>query len=415
MKAIWMDFSLPRMAWTRIAGRLNRHAYWGKLAPLTFGERPEPDLPGEDWVKVRTLYGGICGSDISTVTLAQRPDTILRPHVSYPMLLGHENLARVVEVGPAVDDVWVGKRVCVEPTLCCRPRGIEPVCDACADGILGACRNFSQPGNGLPAGVAIGYNHRTGGSWGETFVAHRSQLFEVDESIDDETGILVDPLACALHGVMRAIPADDEQVLVVGAGIVGLGVVTTLRALGCKARIIVDARHEFQIDAAVHLGANQAISAGRPGSAERYEALAELCGARVARGMFGTRVLSGGFDVIFDCVGSGKSIQDSLRTVRGGGKIVMLGTNNATGVDWTPVWFRELQILGVNGRRIEDWNGQKANSYAIILELLAEGKLKTEGLLTHTFPLTDFRAALAAVTAKRASGAIKVALKHDAE
>ncbi len=409
MKAIWLNFSVPRMAWTLAAGRLNRHAYWGLLSSLRCGQRDMPELPGDQWVRCRTLLGGICGSDLSTIRLRQPVDTILKPHVSYPLLLGHENVAEVVETGPAVDSSWLGRRVCVEPTLACAQRGIDPPCRACRGGRYGGCENFARTTGPIPPGVAIGYNNRTGGSWGEFFVAHHTQLHAVPEGVDNESAVLVDPLACSMHGVLRARPADDDQVLVVGSGIVGLGVVASLRALGSKARIIVDARHEFQAEAAVRLGANQASPTGRPGSADRFEHLAEYAGATIAKGLFGSRILGGGFDVVFDCVGSAKTLQDAVRTVRGAGKVVLLGTSAGRGADWTAVWFREIDVLGAYGRQLEQWNGQAVSTYRIVMDLMTAGKLRCDGLLTHTWPIEHYRQALAAVTAKRASGVIKAA------
>lgn len=411
MKAIRLDFNLLRMGWTRLMGQLNRHAYWWPFAPLRYGDLLEPMLPGDQWVRCRTLLGGICGSDLSAIQLRQPMDSILRPHVSYPMLLGHENVAEVVAVGPAADASWVGKRVCVEPTLACRQRGIDPPCKACAAGRFGECENFSMPAGGLPAGMSIGYNSATGGSWGEFFVAHSSQLVPVPDNVDNDTAILVDPLACAMHGVMRALPLDSDQVLVAGAGVIGLGVVASLRALGSTARIIVDAKHEFQAEAAIRVGANQTVYSGRPGTAERFEHLAEYAATRVVKGMLGARVLAGGFDVVYDCVGSKRTIQDSLRLARPGGRVVLLGTSAARGVDWTAVWFRQLQVLGSYGRQVEQWGERRIGTYELVLELISGGKLKFERLLTHTFPLADYRRALSAVTDKRASGVIKAAFR----
>ncbi len=107
------------------------------------------------------------------------------------MVLGHENLAVVEEVGPEVDADWVGCRVCVEPTLNCHVRGIDPPCRQCRSGRPGTCENFDASGIGeaaLPAGTSIGYNSRTGGSLGEYFVAHRSQLVAVPEELSDAAG-----------------------------------------------------------------------------------------------------------------------------------------------------------------------------------------------------------------------------------
>ncbi|MDD4890779.1 MAG: alcohol dehydrogenase catalytic domain-containing protein [Phycisphaerae bacterium] len=415
MKAIWLDFNLARMGLTRLTGRLSRHAYWGPLSPLRYGDRPEPTLPGDQWVRCRTLLGGICGSDLAAIQLRQPANSILRPYVSYPLMLGHENVAEVVEVGAAADAAWVGRRVCVDPTLACLQRGIDPPCKACAGGRFGECENFTVPSGEIPPGSSIGYNSRTGGSWGEYFVAHQSQLVAVPANVETETAIVVDPLACAMHGVLRAMPKDDDQVLVVGAGAIGLGVVAALRALGSNARIIVDARHEYQAEAAIRMGANQAVSSGRPGSRERFEHLAEYAGSRVAKGLFGARVLAGGFDIVYDCVGSTHTVQDALRTARPGGKVVLLGTGTGRGADWTGLWFRELDVLGAYGRQIETWEGRQIGTYQLVLELISAGKIKCDSLLTHTFALADYRKAFAAVTAKRSSGVIKAAFKFSQE
>jgi len=411
MKAVWLEFSLARMGLTRALGPLNRHAYWGPLSSLRYGDRAEPTLPRAEWVRCRTLLGGICGSDVAAIQLRQPMNSILKPHVSYPMLLGHENVAEVVEVGSAVDPTWVGKRVCVDPVLACRQRGIEPPCKACAAGRYNACENFTRQTDDIPSGMEIGYNSRTGGSWGERFVAHQSQLVAVPDNVGSEMAVLVDSLSCALHGVLRAMPRDDEQVLVVGAGAIGLGVVAGLRALGSNARIIVDARHEFQGEAAIRFGANQTVHGGRPGSAARFERLAEYAGTRVVKGMFGARMLAGGFDVVFDCVGSAGTVQDAVRTVRGGGKVVLLGTGSARGADLTGVWFRELDVLGAFGQQLEQWAGRQLTTYQLVLELMSSGKMKCDGMLTHTFPLADYRRALSAVTAKKSTGVIKAAFK----
>ncbi|HDY65319.1 MAG TPA: hypothetical protein ENH84_03680, partial [Phycisphaerae bacterium] len=166
---------------------------------------PPPELPGRGWVRLRTLMGGICGTDLSLVAQKQPANSLLQAYTSMPTILGHENVAVVEEIGPQVDRSWIARRVLVEPTLCCAPRGTEPPCSRCAEGEFGACENFSGDLGGsadLPPGVSIGYNTRTGGSWGEFFVAHASQLVPVADSISDEDALLVGPLACCLHGVL---------------------------------------------------------------------------------------------------------------------------------------------------------------------------------------------------------------------
>ncbi|MCK4275996.1 MAG: alcohol dehydrogenase catalytic domain-containing protein, partial [Phycisphaerae bacterium] len=98
-----------------------------------------PELVGDDWVRIRTLLGGVCGSDLAVLAQRHPPGSFLQAYSSMPLMLGHENVGVVSEAGPAVDKDWVGKRVCVEPTLCCSVRGIDPPCPRCQAGEFGAC------------------------------------------------------------------------------------------------------------------------------------------------------------------------------------------------------------------------------------------------------------------------------------
>ena len=165
-----------------------------------------PALPGPRWVRLRTILGGICGTDFSSIMQRGHPASILQAFSSLPAMLGHENVSVVDEVGPQVTGWRPGDRVVVEPSLSCVPRGIEPVCRHCAAGRFTLCDNFRT--GPLPVGSMIGWNCFTGGSWGPYFVAHESQLYRVPDEIDDETAVLVDPIAGALHAVLRRKPAD---------------------------------------------------------------------------------------------------------------------------------------------------------------------------------------------------------------
>ena len=103
--------------------------------------------------------------------------------------------------------------------------------------------------------------------------------------------------------------------------------------------------------------------------------------------------------------------RNAVRTARPGGKLVLLGTGAARGADWTGVWFRELAVFGAFGQQVEQVGDRQLSTYEFVLELLSAGKLKYDGVLTHTFPLADYRRAFSAITAKRSSGVIKAAFK----
>ncbi|MFW6066585.1 MAG: alcohol dehydrogenase catalytic domain-containing protein, partial [Planctomycetota bacterium] len=107
----------------KLLGAVRPSCRLGRLGGLRVRDIPAPELPGDDWVRVRTLLGGICGTDVALVAQKQPPDSILQAFSSLPAVLGHENVAVVETVGEDVDDGWLGRRVCVEPTLCCEVRG----------------------------------------------------------------------------------------------------------------------------------------------------------------------------------------------------------------------------------------------------------------------------------------------------
>lgn len=382
-----------------------------RLAGLELREMDPPALPGDKWVRVRTVLGGICGTDLAILAQKQPPDSILQAFSSSPILLGHENVAVVEEVGAGVDRSWVGRRVCVEPTLCCAVRGIQPECKPCRHGEYGVCENFGADGIGsarLPAGTSIGYNSQTGGSFGECFVAHADRLVPVPEAMTDEQAVLTDPLACSLHAVLRAgIGERVRQVLVYGAGVLGLGVISALRATGFTGRIDALERAGYLKGLAEGFGADGYLQLGE--GLARHEEIARRTGATLHRVRFGNTMLTGGYDVIFDCVGSAGSIGECMKWTAARGTVVCVGTGHGGRVDLTPLWFRELSFVGAYGRQAEHWAGRRVDTYALVHELILAGRLKTEGLLTHTFPLGEYRQAFTVAMNKGVHRAVKVA------
>lgn len=395
--------------------RFWRGCLFSRLSGLRLRETDPPELPADDWVRCRTILGGICGSDMAILLQRQPPDSFLQSFTTLPGTLGHENVAVVEELGPAVDGQWRGKRVCVDPALPCKARGIDPPCRPCREGRFGVCENFGADGIGrakLPPGTSLGYCRSVGGSWGEGFVAHVSQLVEPPPGMTDAQAVLTDPLACSLHAALQARLKDAQHVLIVGAGVLGLGLVWALRAIGYAGTIDIIARHDHQADLAAELGADEALRPRRT-PRERFEAVAARTAARVSRARFGNYMLSGGYDVIFECVGGSGTIAEALKWVRAGGQVVLVGTGHGRGADLTAVWFGELDVIGAYGRSIETFRGRQVHTYQLVHELMSDSD-GLERLLTHTFELDDYKSALTAAINKRASGSVKVAFKFQA-
>ena len=224
----------------------------------------------------------------------------------------------------------------------------------------------------------------------------------------------MDPLACALHGVLRHTPRDGDRVLIQGAGIIGLGVTASLRAMGCKAHITALVRHGFQAKLMTGCGADQVIVSPRDDSnARRFDRVAASVGGRRVGASFGNQTMLGGFDAVYDCVGTGQSLADAMKFTRPRGTTLAMGTSQICVLDTTPLWFSELNLIGVYGRQIETGgNGARMHTYRLVMDLISSDKLRTDGLLTHVFELRDYRHAFRTLIERGSAPAIKVAFRH---
>lgn len=403
MRGMVFDGDVKRYAGTLLLGKLDKKLSYGGFACTRYKEDiREPELPGPDWVRIKTSFGGICGSDLNLIYLHDSPSA--SPFVSFPFVIGHENMGVVEEAGSGVKDFKAGDRVIADPILSCRVRGFEEECESCKSGNPSVCSNFTE--GSLAPGMSIGSCRDTGGSWGEYYVAHRSQLIKLEENTRGEDAVLVDAIASALHPVARNYPDDNEKVLVVGSGIIGLMVVACLRALGSKCNITILTRHSFQGELAGKYGADNVVYT-RDG--DYYSIFAGITGGTLYKPIIGKRVMTGGFDRVFECVGSDVSIDESLRFTGQGGTMVLIGLASAPkGVDWTPLWLKEIKLHGAYWCGLEEIGGSKASTYVHTLRLITEGKLDVSPLVTHILDIKDYRRAMEIASGKGKYKSIKV-------
>jgi L-iditol 2-dehydrogenase len=408
-----LTFYVRPLQWTvcKVAGWITPRVYWSRLAGLQLREVPIPPLPSPEWVRLRTVLGGICGSDLAAVFERDHPASILQAFSSFPGVLGHENLAIVDEVGANVTQWRPGDRVVVEPTLSCVPRGIDPVCRHCAEGRFTLCDNFRT--GPLPVGSMIGFNSFTGGSWGPYFVAHASQLYRVPDALSDEDALLTDPIAGALHAVLRCPPPESGTVVILGAGLLAIGVAASIRAMNWRCRVVAIVRHETQRERMLRYGADACVLVSRrDNQATRYGKVAREIGGTVVHSRIGHQAYIGGADLVYDCVGNGQSLTDAMKYARAGGMVVEVGTTNISTVDTAPLWFDELTVKGTNGRSFEQYEGERLHTYEVVFRLIQAGRLDLRGLVTHRFPITEYRRAMETIASRGQSGALKVAFVH---
>ena len=408
MKALQMTDSIPRYVLSKAVSRARTQVFWGKTGNLQLREIDPSKLPNDEWVRVRTRYGGICGSDIGTLTLHASTTTTV--FTSFPFTLGHENVGMVSEVGSFAGDIEVGQRVVVNPLLSCEPRGFDEPCAMCVQGDPQLCQRYDQ--GDVSAGILIGFCRDTSGSWSREFVAHRSQIIPVPEHVTDKSAVMSEPFAGTIHPVIRDLLGDDQTVLIIGGGVMGLCTIAAIRGLGSKARIVAIARHPFQAQLASDLGADVII--GRMTGKDLEKRLGEEFGARILKPVLGANVIVGGADYVYDCAGTASSLNDALRYAGPGSKVVLIGLASLPrGIDWTPIWLNELQVQGSVCYGIEDFEGQRMSSMDVALQLMADNRVNLEPLVTHTFRLDDYATAFETVLGKSRSGVIKAVFEFD--
>ena len=123
MRAVTFNVTIPSYLLGKGLGRVTEAALFGGVSGVRYGEVSEPGLPGDEWVRLAVMKAGICGSDIGALTYRSSP--AMEPFASFPAVLGHEVLARGIEVGPSVRRVEVGQRVAVDPVISCAMRGFS--------------------------------------------------------------------------------------------------------------------------------------------------------------------------------------------------------------------------------------------------------------------------------------------------
>lgn len=405
MKSIRFNATIPRYAAGLALGKVLTAQLWSGRSCTFVEDGPIPLLPGPDWVRIKTRLGGICGSDLGVIRLNTSP--YYSAITSFPYTFGHENVGVIAEMGPAVTGWQPGERVVVEPLLWCRPRGFEELCEFCSRGEINRCKRTND--GVLAPGLLIGACRDTGGSWSPYFVAHQSQMYRVPEHLSDENALLVEPFAVGLHPALQHLPADDETVLILGAGTIGLATLAALRALGSQAHILVAARYAFQAEAAKRLGASDVIRG------DLYAEIARRTGGAGLKPIIGKQVLTGGVDRTFECVGSDSALDDALRLTRPGGTVVLVGVPGiAKNVDWTSIFLKELRVVAAyTYHRAEQFEGRTWSTFELAIDLMASGKVDLGWMVTHRIKLDEYDRAFKLLGQKGNSGVIKAAFEFD--
>jgi threonine dehydrogenase-like Zn-dependent dehydrogenase len=395
VKALVFRHSLAREAAATIGGRVDRRAFVSRLAPARIEDIDELPLPAADWVRVETTFSGLCGSDVKQILLNGARDNPLTALVSFPHVLGHEVVGRRTDTG---------ERVVLNPWLSCGPRGVDPPCDACKEGRYPWCRNFRS--GDLPVSIHIGNCAAAVGAHAERFGAHASQLFTIPDGVSDEAAVLADPVSVSLRTILLAPPAENQRVLVYGSGTLAFAAIGLLRHLYPAAQIWAATRPGARAALATRLGAHEVL----PSTPDELVAqVAHLVGTTPLEPWSKRDWLQDGPDIVYDTIGSTETVETSLRLLATGGTLVVSGVEPPKRFEWTPLYFKELRVVGSNGFGIEEVGGVAKHAMEHYFDFIAAG-LDLTPVITHRFPLERWDEAVLAVKDSRRTGAVKVLL-----
>lgn len=408
MYSAYLDLNPARALSVRTLGSASRRIYFSPVAPLRVRHMPSPALPDGRWVRVRNILAGLALDEmertITPISAGLAPTAAPQPRRIY---LGREVVGEVIEAGPDVRFLRVGDRVAYQSGPCCATLEIEPPCRQCAMGAYSLCENRYLPSY-----------EQIGGGWGDEMLVHERQLFLVPDGMLPEQAALLEPTAAALHAALRYMPQIDDQALVLGAETHGLLVTQALRALSPMLSITVAPEHGYQVEFATRMGATRILY-----PEDGVAAIARMTGAKLYRGQLGAEMLVGGFDVVYDTLGSEQSLRQALSWAREGGVVVLASrSHHWMRLDMSPIWNREVTLVGAYAHGAENWpggdttfsvggaTGGRVSSFALAATLTREQRLTPERLVTHRFPLREVKTAIAAVRDRVEHRAIKALL-----
>ena len=305
---------------------------------------PEP-VVGHNDVKIRIRKTAICGTD----THIFRWDKWSQDTIRVPMVIGHEYVGEIVEIGQEVSGFCIGDRVTGEGHITCG------YCRNCRAGRRHLCRNT----------IGVGVNRP--GAFAEYLVIPAFNAFRLSDEISDDLAAIFDPFGNAVHTAL-SFDLVAEDVLITGAGPIGIMAVAVARHCGARHVVITDV-NEYRLGLARRMGATLAVNV----TERSLESVMQELG------------MSEGFDVGLEMSGVPGAFAAMLETMNNGGRVAVLGIPPPDmRVDWTKIVFKGLTVKGIYGREMfETWYRMAG---------LIHSGLDLDPVITHRLPLADFHA-----------------------
>jgi threonine 3-dehydrogenase len=305
-------------------------------------EIPEPKVGPND-VLIKIAKTAICGTDMHIF----KWDSWAQKTIPVPMAVGHEYYGHIVEVGSEVAGLKAGDRVSGEGHITCG------YCRNCRAGRRHLCRNT----------VGVGVNRP--GAFAEYLAIPAGNAFKLSPAISDDVAAILDPFGNATHSAL-AFNMVGEDVLITGAGPIGIMAVAIARFVGARHIVITDV-NDYRLGLARQMGASRAVNVSRE---SLDQAMKDLD-------------MQEGFDVGLEMSGNAAALRELLRTMHHGGSVAILGIPpEDTAIDWNQVIFKGLTLKGIYGREMfETWYKMQS---------LLQSGLSLAPIITHHFAIADY-------------------------
>ena len=303
---------------------------------------PEPTMGIND-VLIRVLYTGICGTDVHIYNW----DDWAQKTIPVPMAIGHEFVGKIVAVGSNVNDFFPGDIVSGEGHVVC-----------------GRCRNCLAGRRHLCVSTkGVGVNRP--GAFAEFISLPMTNIWRHHPGVNLEVAAIFDPFGNAVHTAL-SFPVLGEDVLITGAGPIGIMAIAVVRHAGARHVVVTDL-NPFRLDLARKMGATLAVNPTETPLSEVQKQLK----------------MTEGFDVGLEMSGNPQALSDMIANMSHGGKIAALGIpSKSVPMDWRPVIFNMITIKGIYGREMyETWYK---------MSVMLDSGLDISPVITHRFPYSEF-------------------------
>ena len=313
---------------------------------------------GHNDILIKVKKTAICGTDVHIYNW----DAWSQATIPVPMTVGHEFAGEVAGVGSEVQGVKVGQRVSGEGHITCGH------CRNCRAGRRHLCRNT----------VGVGVNRP--GCFAEYLCIPAVNAFPLPDNVSDDLGSILDPFGNAAHTAL-SFDMVGEDVLITGAGPIGIMAAAIARHVGARFVVITDV-NEYRLDLARKIGVTMAVNPKETSIEQVMERLG----------------MTEGFDVGMEMSGNPQAMDDMLRNMNHGGRVAILGLLPDAPVDWSQVIFKGLVLKGIYGREMfETWYKMTA---------MLQAGLNVTPVITHRFPVDAYEEAFEVMCSGRSGKVI---------